>query len=103
MGTHVHLLMETRRVALSKILQGINQSSTMYLNCRYATLGHLFQGRYKAMSLVAKEYGYKGEEIAGYLWRDPSVITRYLKEGNKLAAEAGKVHALLRQDSNKQV
>jgi hypothetical protein len=55
------------------------------------------------MSLVAKEYGYKGQEVSGYLWRDPSVITRYLKEGGRLASEVEKVHARLREDSNKQV
>src|SRR4030042_2472899 len=55
MGNHVHLLMETKEVPLSKILQGINQSFTMYFNRRYATVGHLFQGRYKAM-LCDKEY-----------------------------------------------
>jgi hypothetical protein len=47
------------------------------------------------MSLVAKEYGYKGQEIAGYLWRDPSAITRYLKEGKKLASKVTKVHPQL--------
>jgi len=258
MGNHVHLLIETKAVPLSKILQGVNQSYTMYFNRRYATVGHLFQGRYKAMlcdkdsyllslvkyihmnpvragrakspeaylwsshgsyigqgrgrgivdselvlrifsedrrkarrayreymgqkgilrreevyatvdqrilgdegfveevkartgrsdvpgrrrhlyrlpeiakaveemygvtlgqlrgkgrgeelgrgrrvmSLVAKEYGYKGQELAGYLWRDPSVITRYLKEGNRLGTEVEKVHAKLRENSNKQV
>jgi hypothetical protein len=60
------------------------------------------QGR-RVMSVVAKEYGYKGQEIAGYLWRDPSVITRYLKEGSKLASEVENVYAILQQDSNKQV
>jgi REP element-mobilizing transposase RayT len=258
MGNHVHLLIETKAVPLSKILQGVNQSYTMYFNRRYATVGHLFQGRYKAMlcdkdsyllslvkyihlnpvragrakspeaypwgshgsyvgrardrgivdsepvlkifgedrkkarrayqeymeekealrqeevyatvdqrivgdegfvetvmattgkrdvrgrrrhafglpeiakaveemyavsleqlrgkdrgeelgrgrrvmSLVAKEYGYKGQEVAGYLWRDPSVITRYLKEGNRLGSEVEKVCGKLRQKSNKQV
>jgi putative transposase len=258
MGNHVHLLMETKEVPLSRILQGINQSYTMYFNRRYATVGHLFQGRYKAilcdrdsyllslmkyihvnpiragvaktlevypwsshssyvgqrrdkgivdaelllrifsedkrrarrayldymgeagilrreevyatvdqrilgdegfveevmgrtgrrdvpgrrrhayklteiarateevcgitlaqlrkkgrgeglglgrrlMSRVAKEYGYKGQEIAGYLWRDPSVVTRYLKKGSKFAYEVEKVHAILRQYSNKKV
>jgi REP element-mobilizing transposase RayT len=49
MGTHVHLLIETREVALSKILQGINQRFTMYFNWRHGTVGHLFQGRYKAI------------------------------------------------------
>jgi REP element-mobilizing transposase RayT len=258
MENHVHLLMETREVPLSKILQGVNQSYTMYFNRRYATVGHLFQGRYKAMlcdkdsyllslvkyihmnpvragrakspeaypwsshrsyvggvreggvvdrelvlkifsedrrkarrsyreymeetgmlrreevystvdqrivgdegfveavkartgrsdvrgrrkhayrlpeiakaveelyeitlvklrakgregelgggrrlmSLVAKEYGYKGKEVAAYLWRDPSVITRYVREGNQLGGEVEKVHAKLRENSNKQV
>jgi putative transposase len=49
MGTHVHLLIETRQVPLSKILQGINQRFTMYFNWRHGTVGHLFQGRYKAI------------------------------------------------------
>lgn len=49
MENHVHLLMETQKTPLSKILQGINQRYTMYFNRRYATVGHLFQGRYKAI------------------------------------------------------
>jgi putative transposase len=49
MRSHVHLLMETKEAPLSRILQGINQSYTMYFNRRYATVGHLFQGRYKAI------------------------------------------------------
>jgi REP element-mobilizing transposase RayT len=49
MSTHIHLLIETGKVGLSKILQGINQRFTMYFNRRYSTVGHLFQGRYKAI------------------------------------------------------
>ncbi len=49
MSNHVHLLMETAKVPLSKTQQGINQSYTMYFNRRYKTVGHLFQGRYKAI------------------------------------------------------
>jgi REP element-mobilizing transposase RayT len=49
MGNHVHLLIETKERPLSKILQGINQSYTIYFNKRYRTVGHLFQGRYKAI------------------------------------------------------
>ena len=49
MSTHVHLLVETGQVPLSKVLQGINQRFTMYFNWRYGTVGHLFQGRYKAI------------------------------------------------------
>src|SRR4030043_1285079 len=56
MSNHVHLLMETRETSLSKILQGINQSYTMYFNRRYGTVGHLFQGRYKAILCDKDEY-----------------------------------------------
>jgi REP element-mobilizing transposase RayT len=49
MGNHVHLLMETRDIPLSKIMQGINQSYTRYFNRKYREVGHLFQGRYKAI------------------------------------------------------
>ena len=49
MPNHVHLLIETQDTRLSKILQGVNQRYTMYYNRRYKTVGHLFQGRYKAI------------------------------------------------------
>ncbi len=49
MNNHVHLLIETQIVPLWKILQGINQSYTQYFNRKHRTVGHLFQGRYKAI------------------------------------------------------
>jgi len=49
MSNHLHLLLETAGTPLSKIQQGINQSYTMYFNRRHKTVGHLFQGRYKAI------------------------------------------------------
>ena len=49
MSKHVHLLIETKEIRLSKILQGVNQRYTLYYNRRYKTVGHLFQGRYKAI------------------------------------------------------
>jgi REP-associated tyrosine transposase len=49
MNNHVHLLVETGQTPLSKILQGINQSYTGRFNRKYGTVGHLFQGRYKAI------------------------------------------------------
>lgn len=49
MNNHVHLLIETSKTPLSKILQGINQSYTARFNKRYKTVGHLLQGRYKAI------------------------------------------------------
>jgi REP element-mobilizing transposase RayT len=56
MNNHVHLLLETGEIPLSKILQGINQRYTMYFNWRYRTVGHLFQGRYKAILCDKDKY-----------------------------------------------
>ena len=56
MSNHVHLLIETQDVPLSKILQGLNQCYTMYYNRRYKTAGHLFQGRYKAICCDRDRY-----------------------------------------------
>ena len=56
MGNHVHLLIETKDVPLSKVLQGINQSYTLYFNRTYKTSGHLFQGRYKAILCDQERY-----------------------------------------------
>src|SRR6266540_6708660 len=49
MGNHVHILIETKDVPLSKVFQGINQTYTAYFNKIHRTVGHLFQGRYKAV------------------------------------------------------
>ena len=49
MPNHLHLLMETAEIHLSKIMQGLQQSYTAYFNRKYEVEGHLFQGRYKAI------------------------------------------------------
>ena len=56
MGNHVHLLIETQQTPLSKILQGLNQRYTLYYNHKYRTVGHLFQGRYKAILCEKEAY-----------------------------------------------
>lgn len=56
MNNHVHLLIETKDIPLSKVMQGLNQTYTMYFNKRYHTVGHLFQGRYKAILCDREAY-----------------------------------------------
>jgi putative transposase len=48
MSNHVHLL-ETGEVPLSRIMQGLQLRYTSYFNRKYRKVGHLFQGRYKAI------------------------------------------------------
>ena len=49
MDNHIHLLMETREIPLSKVMQVVLQSYTQWYNRKHQTVGHLFQGRYKTM------------------------------------------------------
>lgn len=54
MGNHYHLVLETPRGNLVKVMHGINGGYTRYFNRRHRRVGHLFQGRYHAI-LVEKD------------------------------------------------
>jgi putative transposase len=49
MKNHLHLLLEVEETPLSKIMQSLLFRYTRYFNKRYGKVGHLFQGRYKAI------------------------------------------------------
>ena len=49
MTNHLHLLVETGEVPLSRTMQTLQFTYTQYYNGRYRKTGHLFQGRYKAI------------------------------------------------------
>ena len=56
MPNHVHLMLETGSTPLAKFMQGLQQSYTQYFNRRYRKVGHLFQGRYKAIICERDKY-----------------------------------------------
>jgi len=56
MPNHVHLLVETGSIALAKFMQGLQQSYTQYFNRRHRKVGHVFQGRYKAIICEREKY-----------------------------------------------
>ena len=54
MDNHYHLILETPKGNLLKVMHGINGGYTGYFNRKYERSGHLFQGRYKGI-LVEKD------------------------------------------------
>ncbi len=56
MRNHIHLLVEVKGVPLSKIMQNLQFRYTRYYNRRYRKVGHLFQGRYKAILCDRESY-----------------------------------------------
>ena len=49
MKNHLHLLIEVKEIPLSRIMQSLLFGYSRYFNRRYGEVGHLFQGRYKAI------------------------------------------------------
>ena len=54
MSNHIHLAIEVNIIPLSKIIQNLSFRYTRYINKKNKQVGHLFQGRYKAI-LVEKD------------------------------------------------
>lgn len=68
MRNHVHLLMETGQIPLSRIMQRLTGGYTRYFNRRHKLTGHLFQGRYKAILCDKDSYLL---ELTRYLHLNP--------------------------------
>jgi REP element-mobilizing transposase RayT len=56
MPNHVHLALETGETPLSRIMLGLQSSYTQWFNRRHGRVGHLFQGRYKAILIDKDSY-----------------------------------------------
>ena len=56
MDNHYHLVLHTRRANLSRIMRDVNGIYTQAYNRRHGTVGHLFQGRFKAILVDRDAY-----------------------------------------------
>jgi len=56
MGNHYHLVLETARANLSRALRHLNGVYTQRFNRRHRRVGHVFQGRYKAIVVDRDAY-----------------------------------------------
>ena len=56
MSNHYHLFIETLEPNLSKIMQYINTSYTVYYNTKRKKTGHLFHGRFKSIMVDGDSY-----------------------------------------------
>lgn len=68
MTNHVHLLCQVSEVPLSQIIQNLSFRYTRWINWRQNRVGHLFQGRYKAILIDADEYLL---QLASYIHLNP--------------------------------
>ena len=68
MTNHVHLVGQVGEAPLSKIMQNVTFRYTRYINSRKKRIGHLFQGRYKALLIDMDTYML---ELVRYIHNNP--------------------------------
>lgn len=68
MGNHYHLLIETPEGNLSRGMRQLNGVYTQQHNRRHSRVGHVFQGRYKAVLVEKQSYLL---ELARYIVLNP--------------------------------
>jgi putative transposase len=56
MDNHYHFVLETRRANLSRLMRHVNGVYTQRYNGRHKQIGHLFQGRFKAILVDRDAY-----------------------------------------------
>jgi REP element-mobilizing transposase RayT len=56
MTNHIHLAVQVDDISLSKIIQNLSFRYTRWINKCRKRIGHLFQGRYKAILVDADSY-----------------------------------------------
>ena len=56
MPNHLHLVLRTADARLARFMQSLQQSYTQRFNRRHGQVGHVFQGRYKALVCATDEY-----------------------------------------------
>ena len=56
MGNHYHFVLHTRKANLSLLMRHVNGVYTQAFNRRHAKVGHLFQGRFKAILVDRDAY-----------------------------------------------
>jgi len=56
MGNHVHLVIQVGEISLSRIMQNLSFRHTIWINARKKRVGHLFQGRFKALLVDEDSY-----------------------------------------------
>ena len=79
MSNHYHLLVETLEATLSAGMRAVNGVYTQSYNCRHSRVGHLFQGRFKAILVERESYLL---ELARYIVLNPvrARMVRYASE-----------------------
>jgi putative transposase len=68
MDNHIHLVLRTGRLPLSRVMQRLATGYAMHFNSRHDRVGHLFQGRFKSLLVDGECYF---DELIRYVHLNP--------------------------------
>jgi putative transposase len=88
MSNHFHLIVETPKANLSEFMRQFNISYTGYYNRRHGRVGHLYQGRFKAIVVDKDSYLL---ELSRYVHLNPIRIKAKTQQ-----SEAGRIREVSR-------
>jgi REP-associated tyrosine transposase len=83
MNNHFHLMVETPEANLSRTVQWLNVSYSVWFNRRHDRAGHLFQGRFKSI-IVEEDSGW--QEVARYIHLNPVRLAKLALDKRPQAA-----------------
>lgn len=87
MDNHYHLLLELTEPNLSRAVQWLNVSYSVWFNRCHGRSGHLFQGRFKSVAVSREEWGLA---LSRYVHLNPVRIkTLGMGKGDRQAQRAG--------------
>jgi len=87
MDNHFHLLIQTPRPNLSRSMQWLGVSYSVWFNRRHRRSGHLFQGRFKSV-VIEDDAGW--QEVGRYVHLNPARVARLgQSKADRAAAKAG--------------
>ena len=89
MGNHYHVVMQTHRPNLSRLMRHVNGVYTLRYNRRHGKVGHLFQGRFKAVLVDQESYFL---EVCRYVDLNP-VRARMVRRPREWAWSSYRAHA----------
>ena len=73
MDNHYHLVLELTETNLSRAVQWLNSSYSVWFNRRHGRSGHLFQGRFKSILVDREQWGL---ELSRYVHLNPVRVGR---------------------------
>ena len=94
MGNHYHFVLHTREANLSRLMRHINGVYTQAFNRRHGKVGHLFQGRFKAILVDRDAYLL---EVCRYVELNP-VRARLAGRAEDFQWSSAAAHCGLRHD-----